>query len=63
VIVNMWCLSDDSNACTEDSCDTENGCVNSPISCDNSNMCTNDCVYCHTGSDCVTDSCDPEVGC
>jgi hypothetical protein len=44
---------DDSNFCTDDSCDPAVGCVNDPIdpaTCDDSNFCTDD-------------SCDPAVGC
>ena len=33
---------DDDNACTEDSCDTDTGCVYEEVSCDDEDACTDD---------------------
>ncbi|HUU03248.1 MAG TPA: S8 family serine peptidase [Myxococcota bacterium] len=67
---------DDSNACTDDSCDIANGCINTPnnAACDDADACTtND--HCSTGSCtgsaidcndtnlCTDDSCDSASGC
>jgi Dictyostelium (slime mold) repeat len=65
---------DDSNACTDDSCDPATGCVHTPISCDDSDICTTDtcdpatgCVHtpisCDDSDICTTDTCDPATGC
>ncbi|MFT5434467.1 MAG: hypothetical protein ACI9OJ_005180 [Myxococcota bacterium] len=67
---------DDSNPCTDDSCDGAIGCVFTPneIGCDDGNACTEQdacssgtcagsTVACDDGSSCTFDSCDPEVGC
>ena len=69
---------DDSNGCTDDSCDPETGrCSHSPVDealdCDDANACTNDdtCVgslcigtpvLCEDESDCTVDSCDVSSG-
>lgn len=65
---------DDSDACTNDSCDAIDGCVNDAITCDDTNACTNDScdsglgcqfdpITCDDGSMCTQDSCDSGVGC
>jgi hypothetical protein len=68
---------DDSNVCTDDSCDTVTGCVNTNnvASCDDSNACTTEdtcsggsCVGgsvpdCDDSNVCTDDSCDPATGC
>lgn len=41
---------DDGNACTDDSCDPDLGCLHSAVDCDDGNICT-------------VDTCDPETGC
>ena len=44
---------DDSNACTDDSCDPASGCVHSPTNCDDSNPCTTDsCVQAFAANPC-----------
>jgi len=64
----------DNNACTTDTCDANNGCVNTPISCSDSNACTTDtcdanngCVHtaisCDDSNACTTDTCDTNNGC
>ena len=64
----------DNNACTTDTCDASNGCVNTPISCSDSNACTTDtcdanngCVHtaisCDDNNSCTDDSCDANNGC
>lgn len=64
---------DDGDACTDDSCDSETGCVNTAINCDDSNACTEDscdpasgCVNTAIGCDdqdaCTVDTCDT-LGC
>jgi choice-of-anchor A domain-containing protein len=40
----------DNNACTVDSCDSQNGCQHTPLDCDDGNPCT-------------IDSCNPQTGC
>jgi hypothetical protein len=68
---------DDSNVCTDDSCDSESGCVNTNNneSCDDSNECTVTDVCngggcagsgepdCDDGEKCTTDTCDTIQGC
>jgi cysteine-rich repeat protein len=68
---------DDSNPCTDDTCDKATGCVhaNNPLPCTDDNVCTEDdgcsdgaCVpgatkSCDDNNVCTTDSCDPKVGC
>jgi len=65
---------DDSDLCTDDSCDPATGCVHTPINCDDGNACTTDVcdplegcvhtpVYCDDGVACTVDSCDPATGC
>ncbi len=48
VISQLTC--DDSDKCTDDTCDDVTGCANTPVSCDDGNACTDD-------------TCDPAVGC
>ena len=68
---------DDENPCTDDSCDSETGCVNAPNTepCDDGDVCTVEdtcadgaCVggaalVCDDENPCTDDSCDPETGC
>lgn len=65
---------DDQDACTEDSCDAQSGCINSPITCDDGDACTEDscdsqtgCVFdpitCDDQNPCTDDFCDTEAGC
>jgi hypothetical protein len=68
---------DDSNPCTDDSCDPATGCVNldNVAQCDDANFCTTQDVCdtgackggpapeCDDGNPCTDDSCDPAVGC
>ena len=78
-----WCLPsevldcDDSNLCTDDSCDGESGCVYAPNSalCDDDDECTEndqcaaaqcilgDSVDCDDGNQCTEDTCIPVTGC
>ncbi|NUN16670.1 MAG: hypothetical protein HUU55_23845, partial [Myxococcales bacterium] len=74
-LFNLDC--DDSNLCTDDSCDPATGCVNAPNSehCNDNNVCTlgDICtngvctpagvLNCDDGNPCTTDSCDPIAGC
>jgi hypothetical protein len=65
---------DDSNACTQDTCDAATGqCSHATISCDDNDPCTVDacdsaagCSYtpmvCDDGSDCTHDTCSPGAG-
>ncbi len=67
----------DSNACTDDTCDPVEGCVNTPnqAACNDGNACTlgDQCVDgacvgtepldCEDNNLCTDDSCDPEGGC
>ncbi|MFT7579834.1 MAG: hypothetical protein ACI9MR_001501 [Myxococcota bacterium] len=68
---------DDTNVCTDDSCDAANGCVHTPntVVCEDGDPCTtgdtcaaNSCVPgvatdCDDSNPCTTDSCSPAVGC
>ena len=68
---------DDGNACTDDSCDSESGCVNTPnqAGCDDKDACTltdvcvnGECVgsnldLCDDENVCTDDYCDMESGC
>jgi len=68
---------DDSNACTDDGCDSLTGCVNTPNNdpCDDGNPCTaaDACsdgasnavgpTLCDDNNPCTDDYCDPAVGC
>jgi hypothetical protein len=68
-------VCDDNDACTEDSCDPNTGCVYTAIiECDDNNACTEDlcdpntgCSYtdidCDDNDACTDDSCDPNTGC
>jgi cysteine-rich repeat protein len=72
----LW-VCDDGNACTDDGCDSDLGCVFSPNneSCDDGNACTSDdacgegacqggfSISCDDGNSCTTDWCDLEQGC
>ena len=67
----------DSNACTDDSCDPELGCVvtMNTAPCDDGDVCTlgdhcqlGQCISsgtlnCNDSNDCTNDGCDPDVGC
>ncbi len=44
------CSCEDSDACTDDVCDPQAGCLHVPVNCDDGNPCTDD-------------SCDPAIGC
>ena len=67
----------DDNPCTDDSCDPQAGCINTPndAPCDDASLCTTG-DHCHLGAcigsgsllctdnnTCTNDSCDPLVGC
>jgi uncharacterized repeat protein (TIGR01451 family) len=69
---------DDGNTCTDDACDSEEGCVNTnnTNSCSDGNACTvgDSCVdggcvpgstplVCNDGNECTDDACDPGSGC
>jgi len=69
---------DDSNICTDDTCDADTGCVftDNTNPCDDGDACTagdtcaggacqsgTDVLDCDDGVDCTADSCDPDVGC
>ena len=71
-------VCDDGNMCTQDTCDTETGCVNSPLTevpCDDDDKCTAEewcdagaCVaaeevVCDDENPCTEDSCDSTEGC
>jgi formylglycine-generating enzyme required for sulfatase activity len=67
----------DGNPCTDDSCETEVGCLydNNGVPCNDGDLCTTEdlcvgglCVGgpapdCDDGNECTTDSCDPGQGC
>ncbi|MCH7883933.1 MAG: hypothetical protein IIC01_01660 [Planctomycetes bacterium] len=64
---------DDGDACTTDTCDDDNECVNDALTCDDGDVCTDDscdeaigCVNeapdCDDLDDCTDDSCDAETG-
>jgi hypothetical protein len=66
----------DGNLCTDDSCDSEQGCIYTPneSGCDDGNQCTEDdtckngwcngtVINCDDGNQCTDDSCDPLSGC
>ncbi len=65
---------DDEDVCTEDSCDSDMGCLFELIECDDLDECTvdscdpfsgclNDIVDCDDHDACTDDSCDPTFGC
>ncbi len=67
---------DDSNPCTDDSCDSLSGCVhaNNTVACDDGDACTSgdscsggscsgSAIACNDGNDCTNDSCDSLSGC
>ena len=66
---------DDSNACTNDSCDLSTGiCINKVVDCDDKNKCTIDTcdpvsgcqrtkITCDDSNECTADTCDPIQGC
>ncbi len=65
---------DDGNACTEDRCDPDIGCLHEPIGCNDFDACTRDscdaasgCVFdpldCNDGNACTSDRCDAALGC
>ena len=65
---------DDGNACTDDSCEADVGCVHTALDCDDGNACTDDsceadlgCVHtaldCDDGNLCTDDSCSAAAGC
>jgi cysteine-rich repeat protein len=72
-----WLNCDDSNPCTDDSCDSKIGCIHTPNSdsCDDANACTDgdkcnsgQCVggpppACDDSNPCTSDSCSPDSGC
>ncbi|MBM4352265.1 MAG: hypothetical protein FJ109_00495 [Deltaproteobacteria bacterium] len=67
----------DSNLCTDDSCDSKLGCLhaNNAVPCNDANLCTpfdkckdgscvgSGTVDCNDGNVCTNDSCDPVLGC
>lgn len=64
----------DDNACTNDTCDPNLGCVFTDLDCDDDNACTNDscnptagCTYsavnCDDSNACTDDDCSPSEGC
>lgn len=64
----------DSDLCTDDTCDSAIGCVNAPVDCNDLDACTTDgcdsqsgCshepVNCDDNSACTTDTCDSATGC
>ncbi len=69
------CNCDDGNACTTEVCDSQLGCIYTPVVCNDNNACTTDtcdpaigCVYtpnppCNDNNACTTDTCDPAIGC
>ncbi|NUN16602.1 MAG: hypothetical protein HUU55_23495, partial [Myxococcales bacterium] len=76
-VAGVSLVCDDSNGCTDDTCDPINGCEYSPntVSCDDNDACTTTdtcaggvCVSgpplnCDDNNDCTDDSCDPSTGC
>ena len=65
---------DDEDACTEDSCDSEAGCLHVAVVCDDEDACTDDscdmeagcqnvAVNCDDSDGCTADSCDAVTGC
>ena len=70
-------VCDDSNLCTDDSCDPQSGCVfaHNTIPCNDSNLCTpfdkctggacvgSGAVDCDDDNLCTDDACDPDLGC
>ena len=79
VCASSDCVNDpgichDSNACTTDFCDENDGCFHEAIVCDDENACTTDfcdendgcfheAIVCDDENACTVDTCNPDTGC